>query len=103
MLPQLSKQNERLRTQVLELLDLLENHSIGFYSKKSDRHKPQRYEPDDALREKDRALREKLNQIRHYQREITALRKQLTESYNIERITEMENEVKIKQSRVKEL
>ena len=52
---------------------------------------------------KDKELLDRLNKIRHYQKEIKDLRKQLTESYNIERLAELENEIKIKQNRIKEL
>jgi len=39
---------------------------------------------------------DKLNKIHHYQKEIKDLRKQLMESYNIERLNELENEIKNK-------
>lgn len=41
--------------------------------------------------------------MKHYQREIKELWKQLQESYNIERLVELENEVKIKQNKINEL
>jgi len=41
--------------------------------------------------------------MKYYQREIKELRKQLTDSYNIDRITEIENEIKNKQMRIQEL
>ena len=41
--------------------------------------------------------------MKYYHREIKDLRKQLQDSYNIERLLEMENEIKIKQSRIREL
>ncbi|CDW80803.1 UNKNOWN [Stylonychia lemnae] len=103
LLPKLGKQNEKLRDQVNGLLDLLENYAISFYSKKNDKYKPQKYQPDDSLKSKDKVLLEKLNKIHHYQKEIKDLRKQLSESYNIERLNELENEIKNKQGRIKEL
>jgi hypothetical protein len=41
--------------------------------------------------------------MKYYQREIKDLRKQLQDSYNIERLLELENEIKIKTQRVKDL
>eukprot|EP00347_Sterkiella_histriomuscorum_P021818 403332657 len=103
LLPKLSTQNHKLRDQVNGLLDLLENYAISFYSKKQEKYKPERYQPDEQLKIKDKELLDRLNKIRHYQKEIKDLRKQLSESYNIERLAELENEIKIKQNRIKEL
>jgi len=44
-----------------------------------------------------------MGQIRHYQREIKNLRKQLQDSYNVDRLVEIENDIKAKKARVKEL
>ncbi len=77
LLPKLQGQNSKLREQVTGLLDMLEDYSITFYSKKNDKYKPQKYQPDEQLKAKDKVLSEKLTQIRHYQREIKDLRKQL--------------------------
>ena len=64
---------------------------------------PQKYQPSEPLKLKDKDLYGKLSQIRYYQREIKELRKQLHDSYNIERLIELENEVKTREARIKEL
>jgi hypothetical protein len=41
------------------LLSLLENYAISFFSKKNDKYKPQKYQPDETLKQKDKQLWEK--------------------------------------------
>ena len=103
LLPKMAEQNAKLRAQVTDLLGMLEDYSIAFFSRKNDKHQAQRYQPDETLRERDRTLAEKAAQIRHYQREIKDLRKQLQESYNIDRLVEIEDDVRAKKQRVREL
>lgn len=48
-------------------------------------------------------LFEKIGQIKHYQKEIKELRKQLQESYNIERIIQLEDQLKLTQMKIQDL
>lgn len=84
-------------------MEMLESYALKLHFKKMEKYKAQKYEPDDKLKQKDKTLLEKMNQMKHYQKEIKLLRKQLQDSYNIERLIELENEIKLKQIRINEL
>ncbi len=103
LLPKIKNQNQKLKSQVQGLLDLLEQNSLNFYTKKNEKYRPEKYQPDDSLKQRDKLLYDKLSQIRYYQREIKTLRKQLQDSYNVDRLIELENEIKNRQNRIKEL
>jgi hypothetical protein len=77
-------QNAKLRDQVTRLLEQLENYSLKFVSKKSDRYSQPHYEPDDELTKRDKLLKQKQFEIHTYTKELQKRRKQLKETYNID-------------------
>ena len=68
------------------------------HCKKSEKFKAEKYDPDAKLRELDQELGQKLLKIRHYQKEIKELRHSLIHSYDIDKITQLEDQIKSKQS-----
>jgi len=78
-------------------------YAFKMHVKKTDKFKAQKYEPDENLKEKDKDLFQKLSKIRHYQREIKELRNHLQASYNIDRIIEMEDSIKLNWQKINEL
>ncbi len=50
-------------------------YAFKMHIKKTEKFKAQKYEPDEALKQKDKELFEILGKIKHYQREIKELRK----------------------------
>lgn len=58
---------------------------------------------DPTIQAKERELREVQGKIQFYKKEIDSMRRQLEESYNIQKITQLEDEQKNKQRILKQL
>ena len=52
---------------------------------------------------KERELRESQNKIQYYKKEIEAMRRQLEQTYNVQKITQLEDEQKNKKRILKQL
>lgn len=103
LLPKIEKQNAHLTQQVNELNEMLEMYAFKMHVRKNEKFSAAKYAPDDELKEKDKELFGIMKKMRHYQKEIKVLREALDESLNIDRIHEIENNIKIKRAKVQQL
>ena len=100
MIPQVQGVNGNLRTQVESLLDMLEQYTFKIYLKKSEKYKVAKYEPDENLKDKDKTLFQLGKQNKTLKRDIGDLRRQLSESYNLDKLVEMENDILVLKQRL---
>lgn len=106
MVERLKEQNERLKAELEMLTTKLEDFVAKAKLKKHQKLEKKRKgleEDNEIIKSKKQELSKLQSKIKAYNKEITNLRRQLEGSYNIDKITSLEDEVKDKERILKQL